>query len=367
MYINLWFNYDPNSKETFYCHPNQVSASYYDAENIQISFDEVPLPTHDAYLLCKVNTETHKAEELLEVKPDLTSWFIGDNIFKDIRVANDAAITQTVPNRIAVFPKPDDLFVREADWQFATSTLQLGKYPLFLGPKGCGKTKFANSLATATQMEFIKINCGTLFKPKQALVGTVQADNGSTKLMHSKFLRAFESDKPTLIFLDELSRIPSSASNSLMTILDREQSYIYVEDEARDAVKGNQVLFNAAANFGFEYTDTRNQDGAFLDRFIKIVLRYLEPDEEEEMVHKFSPKAKRSDIKLLVQAANICRNQEQVLRVGVSSRQLIDMADYLGLGYSLKEVIDNIFVNLFYNGTQDNTKTVANYLKAISL
>jgi MoxR-like ATPase len=185
--------------------------------------------------------------------------------------------------------------------------------------------------------------------------------------MHSKFRRAFESDKPTLIFLDELSRIPSSASNSLMTILDREQSYIYVEDEARDAVKGNQVLFNAAANFGFEYTDTRNQDGAFLDRFIKIVLRYLEPDEEEEMVHKFSPKAKRSDIKLLVQAANICRNQEQVLRVGVSSRQLIDMADYLGLGYSLKEVIDNIFVNLFYNGTQDNTKTVANYLKAISL
>lgn len=254
--------------------------------------------------------------------------------------------------------KPDSLYLSKIKWQFLTTSLMIGKYPLLIGPKGCGKTSTAYDLAKATERDFFPINCGAIFKPKQTLVGTVQAKDGSTFLVNSEFMKYYTSDKPTLIFLDELSRIPQGAANYFMTILDRLQSYLYIEEQGERVYKGKDVTFIAAANFGYEYTDTRNVDGALMDRFIKIMIDYLPEDEEIELLQNKAPKANKLDIKSLVKNANDCREAKDTLRVGVSTRQLVDMAHYLEVGFTLKDIVDEIFVNLFFNGTMDERDVV---------
>lgn len=74
------------------------------------------------------------------------------------------------------------------------------------------------------------------------------------------------------------------AANFLMTILDRRQSYLYDEDSGVRYNKGTNVQFVAAGNTGFAYVSTQRLDSAFEDRFIKVQLDYLTPEEEAALM-----------------------------------------------------------------------------------
>ena len=97
-----------------------------------------------------------------------------------------------------------------------------------------------------------------------------------------------------MIFLDELTRIPMVAANFLMTILDRRQSYLYDEDSGVRYNKGTNVQFVAAGNTGFAYVSTQRLDSAFEDRFIKVQLDYLTPEEEAALMMQRYPLVKAS-------------------------------------------------------------------------
>ncbi|MEO6304515.1 MAG: MoxR family ATPase [Bacteroidia bacterium] len=262
--------------------------------------------------------------------------------------------------------KPVELFIPEMNWNLINTTIDLKKYPLLIGPKGCGKTQTAQSIAKARGMKFYPINCGSIFKPKQTLVGQMQAKDGTTFLLSSEFLTYFTDDceEGVLIFLDEISRIPQGAANYFMTILDRIQSYIYIEEEGRQVYRGKNVVFVAAANFGYEYSDTRNLDGALIDRFMKFIIDYLPEKDEIELIQQRVPTAVPTDIKRLVKYATMFRENAEKLRIAVSTRQLIDMAEYLPKGYDIKTIFDNIFINLFVNGSMDERDTVNKMIDA---
>lgn len=293
--------------------------------------------------------------------------FISTSAIKKTIEENKLVILNQKTETVNVtYVKPDELFLSSTNWNFINSTMDLKKYPLLIGPKGCGKTQTAYSIAKARGMKFYTINCGSIFKPKQTLVGQMQAKEGTTYLLSSEFLRYFtdDSEEGVMIFLDEISRIPPAAANYFMTILDRIQSYIYVEEEAKQVKRGKNVVFIAAANFGYEYTDTRNLDGALIDRFIKFLIDYLPAEQEIELIKQRVPEANIKDIKKLVDYATLFRKQSEKLRVSVSTRQLIDMADYLPLGYSVQTIFDNIFLNLFVNGSMDERETVRKIMDA---
>ena len=64
-------------------------------------------------------------------------------------------------------------------------------------------------LADAMEMDYFGFDMGQAFKPKKMFVGgLVIGDEGKTLAVRSEFFKAFTSDRPTLIFLDELTRIP---------------------------------------------------------------------------------------------------------------------------------------------------------------
>lgn len=232
-------------------------------------------------------------------------------------------------------------------WEFLCHTLYLKKYPFLLGPKGCGKSSVAKELADAMEMEYYAFDMGQAFKPKKMFLGgLIMGDEGKTMAVRSEFFKAFTSEKPTLIFLDELTRIPMVAANFLMTILDRQQSYLYDEDSGIRYVKGENVLFVAAGNTGFAYVSTQRLDSAFEDRFIKVQLNYLTSEEEADLIRQRYPSVEKGAAQQLANIARLLRQAEQkeALSVSLSTRQVLDAAAYLQLGYTLREVVEGVIL-----------------------
>jgi len=255
---------------------------------------------------------------------------------------------------------PAGLEIDDKVWNLICTSAKIDKYILLLGPKGCGKTETAKQLAAATGMELVSFNMGAAFKPKQMFAGMLQAENGDTVFIESEFLKAFQSETLTLIFLDELTRTPQVATNYLMTILDRNQSYIYIEELGKRVYRGSGVRFICAGNVGSQYTDTRTIDGAFWDRFIKLPVDYLSQAKEEKLVMSRAPKANPKAVKTLIDRAKKTREAEKSgkLSSAISTRQLIDMAHYLELGFTVEEVFENIFLNNFINGNNDERSEI---------
>ena len=279
-----------------------------------------------------------------------------------IKEQNRKVLENTVYNIITIKP-PKNVFVDNLTWQLLLSSIELNMYPLFLGPKGAGKTTIAKAVATAMGYKFYKLNCGQLLKPKQALIGMTNSENGSTHLTESLFLKYFRSNEKVIIFLDEFSRTPSIASNYMITMLDEHDSFIYIEDTGELVYKGPNVVFIAAANFGFEYTDTRLQDGAVIDRFVRFQFNYLTIIEEMKLIKSVVPNVNDNDLKLLLECINICRDNIEKIQVGVSTRQAINFSKLLSKGFKFKEVF-NIFLNLFKNGDMDESENVKELLKS---
>lgn len=260
--------------------------------------------------------------------------------------------TTYVAGQATLFPftppkHSDNLCIPVQTWEFLCHTLYLKRYPFLLGPKGCGKSSIAKELADAMGMEYFAFDMGQAFKPKKMFVGgLIIGDDGKTKAVRSEFFKAFVSTKPTLIFLDELTRTPMVAANFLMTILDRQQSYIYDEDSGKRYNKGENVLFVAAGNVGFAYVSTQRLDTAFEDRFIKVRLNYLTAEEEAALIRARFPKVSRDAATQLAKVAEVLRlaEQKETLSVSLSTRQVLDAAAYIPLGYRLDEVIERVIL-----------------------
>ena len=261
---------------------------------------------------------------------------------------------------------PEDLYIDAKVWNMVAASVHLDKYVILLGPKGCGKTETAKQLAVATKMKLVSFNMGAAFKPKQMFAGMLTAKDGDTVFIESEFLTAFQSEEPTLVFLDEITRTPQVATNYLMTILDRNQSYIYIEELGKRVYKGKGVKFICAGNVGSQYTDTRTLDGAFWDRFIKIPVNYLPKEEEEKLIAIRAPKAPKKVINELINRATKCRTAEinGALTSGISTRQLIDMAHYAEIGFTLEDIFENIFLNNFINGNSNEIEQVKGIIQS---
>lgn len=261
---------------------------------------------------------------------------------------------------------PKDIYVSQLTWDFILSSFELDVYLLLHGPTGSGKTAIIYAAAQSLGYDFYPINCGTLLKPEQSLIGSIQAKDGSTFIVEAEFLKYYTSDKPTIIFLNELNRTPQIAANYMMTILDKLQSYLYVKELGKRIYKSPTVKFIADCNIGKRYTDTRTLDAAFLNRFLKIDVDYLSEEEEVTLIKQKVPNAKTKDITTLVRKGNLIREQEDELMVSISTRELIEMSKFLSLGFSVSEIVEKLVKNIFIDSFHSNKETISKLFDSIS-
>lgn len=266
---------------------------------------------------------------------------------------------------------PEDLTIDQNKWAILNASLQDNQNIMLLGPKGTGKTETAQQLARANDAGYYAFNMGSAFKPKQLFIGQLHAKqndagNVETVLFESEFLKAFQAEELTFIFLDEITRTPAAAANYLMTITDLNQGYIYVEELGKRIYKGKGVRFIAAGNVGSQYVDTRTQDTAFWDRFSKLRLDYLTPEDEVKLLIRKVPglpaKAANNLVKIANKTREACENDQ--ISNCLSFRQLITGAKLLNRGFTLEKVIDEVLINNFINGTVDDREAAKTYLQS---
>ena len=73
---------------------------------------------------------------------------------------------------------------------------------------------------------------------------------------------------------------------------------------------------------------------------------YLTPEEEAGLIVQRFPAVKRAVAQQLADVARLLRQAEQkeALTVSLSTRQVLDAAAYLQLGYTLREVVEEVIL-----------------------
>lgn len=368
---------------TFYCSFNHGSfyiTPYEEIKEIEhalnlpllhklLNISNIELPDTDfiyeSIFYCQVDVFEYSVVKILEIT-DIKKWLVSGyekkvekNHLKNLKAITDTKTMLAKSIERQDFIIPEDISIDQLTWDFLLSSIDLGIYLLLHGPTGAGKTTIIYAAAKQLGYDFFPINCGTLIKPESTLIGSVQAKEGSTFLVESEFLKYYTSSEPTLIFLNELTRTPPAATNYMMSILDKQQSYIYVKELGKRLYKGPHVKFIADCNIGKRYTDTRNLDAAFMNRFLKIDVSYLPEEKEVALIKAKVPDAQVKDIRSLVSKANLIRDQEDTLLISISTRDLIEMSKYLTKDFSVKEIVEKIMKNIFIDTHSSNKEIIS--------
>jgi len=315
------------------------------------------------FLLVEIDLKTYEIVEIVELLEISAS--LDKDLLKETETYNRNILTDMPKMKVPKIPIPDDIYINSVIWDMLVTSILVDEYPLLIGPKGCGKTSTGRALAKALGYNFYPMNCADLMKPESTLIGTTTAKDGSTQFNESLFLKHYTSKEKTIIYLQEMSRITQNGANSLTTITEQPHSYIYIKERSELVYKGENVIFMGDANFGMEYTGTNALDGAFFDRFTPFSINYLPEKEEIHLLITRIKDLEESDAVKLVELANKIRSLGDDLPSGVSTRKLLSMAKYLAAGFTLGEVVNNIFKNLFKNGTQVESEEINNIFNSI--
>lgn len=240
--------------------------------------------------------------------------------------------------------KPPYLKMKPMKWKHAIRSALRGENLMFTGPSGCGKTMAVMEVRKALKRPFHYMNLGSTQDPRTTLIGTREADDGTTYFKPAPFVNVIQNEN-SMVLLDEISRAHPEAWNILLTVLDPKQRYLQV-DEAAESDKvpvADGVCFMSTANIGTQYTATRQMDRALEERFTIIEMDILDHEEEFDLLQKLFPNVENEKLETLAKIAHESRREVKATNPSlnriISTRQTVQMAGQLRDGYSMLEAI----------------------------
>lgn len=260
--------------------------------------------------------------------------------------------------------KPEELLVSELKWKYAVRSVIRSQNVLMVGPTGSGKTMMVKWLAKALDRPLHIFNLGATQDPRATLIGNTHFDSDKgTYFAQSPFIKAIQ-EPNSIILLDELSRANPEAFNILMSVLDRNQRYVRI-DESSDSPTIEvhpTVTFIGTANVGVEYTSTRVIDRALQDRFVTIQMDYLDKEGEVRLLSNLFGELPSSDIDRVADIVTLIRSdvekEDGMLERNLSTRHSIEMASLLNDGFSMEEVLEIVvYPNYSTEGGLDSERT----------
>lgn len=260
--------------------------------------------------------------------------------------------------------RPEYLIMDDKNWRYLVRNVLRGKNTMLIGPAGCGKTLAVSTVANAMERPFYYFNLGATQDPRGSLIGSMHFDaTTGTYFSKATFIRAIQTEN-AVILLDELSRAHPEAWNILMTVLDETQRYVRLDESPNGEVvkvaKG--VCFIATANFGMEYTSTREVDYAILDRFQLIKMKLLDKDNQSKLLRLACPNIDDVSVNVLTsvyQQVNdeIDSNSGKLTR-RISTRTTIAAAELICDGFSVRDALEvSVFPYFSEDGGLESEQT----------
>lgn len=228
---------------------------------------------------------------------------------------------------------------------------------LLIGPAGAGKTAVIEQMAARLGWPVWAVSCSGKVRTSHWL-GTFALRDGATVWQDGPLTLAMRHGG---VFLaDEITRLDAAEQMALVRVLDGGSVTI---PETGEVIRPHKLFrFAATGNSGGFGDDTgayvgeRVSSYAFVDRFIKLRVDYLDAQQEEELLKKAAPGLPDAMRRLLVELAQHVRKASQAsggggLRVNISTRALVACAKEayayksMGLDHPLTEAIDDIILN----------------------
>lgn len=251
--------------------------------------------------------------------------------------------------------KPDLLVIDELNWKLGFRAFLRGENILILGDSGSGKTMTAAGLAESLNRPLFRFNMGNMQDAVSGLIGNThyKKDEG-TFFAESDFIRAITTPYAAIL-LDEFTRLTPDAENILMSVLDRDQRYLRIDqDEKTPVIKvAKGVTFIGTANVGSEYTSTRIIDRATKDRFSTIIeVPNLDEDQETELMKKKYPELNLNYIKAFAAIASHTRKEIEksdnpLVSTIISTRSVHAQAELSLDGFYFSEVMEALVLPMY--------------------
>lgn len=203
---------------------------------------------------------------------------------------------------------------------------------LVAGKQGCGKSTLVRQFAARNRRPLATFQVGILSEPGQ-LFGEHRLDHGRTYFQEFLFPKAIQTPG-CVIHLEEINRPEHpKALNMLFSVLSEDRS-VWI-DELGHIKVADGVVFFATLNEGDEYIGTEMLDAALKDRFYVMVLNYLPPDVEAEVLHRKTG-IDKGDALTIVNVAEKLRNNRSD-PILVSTRHTLMVAELVNLGAAVRD------------------------------
>jgi len=214
-----------------------------------------------------------------------------------------------------------------------------GRHPvniLVAGKQGCGKSTLVRQFAARTGRPLATFQVGILSEPGQ-LFGEHRLKGGRTCFQEFLFPKAIRTPR-CVIHLEEINRPEHpKALNMLFSILSEDRS-AWTDELGRLEVADNVVFF-ATLNEGDEFIGTEMLDAALRDRFYVMMLDYLPPDIEREVLLKKTGIGEAEALTIVNIAEKLRHNHHDP--VLVSTRHTLMIAELVNLGSTVRDAFVN--------------------------
>ncbi len=253
----------------------------------------------------------------------------------------------------------DGFYVSEEKWRVLARNLSKKKNTMLVGPTGSGKSELVKRLCEQTGTPFTIIQMGAITDPTEQLVGKMDLDpsTNGTRFDWADFALAIQ--RPGVVLLDEINRVPRNGFNILFNVLDgfRELTAPGAKNTDSRTIKVNpDCVFFATANIGAEYTGTGAIDSALRNRFMLLELDYLDIKEETAIL-KARTGISTDDAKNI---ATVAANIRSAYRTGselehsVSTRETLECAEMVKDGFEVQDAMEICFLPSFEGGINDS-------------
>lgn len=282
-----------------------------------------------------------------------------------IPLANKGKTGRTLFDSISSDPKlacpkaKDGFYVSEPVWKLLIRNLKVKQNTLLTGPSGSGKTELIKKLCEVTNTPLTIIAMGGVTDVTDHLVGKLDLDPATkgTKFDWAEFALAIQ--RPGVILLDEINRIPRGGANILYSVLDNTRTLHANGAKSTDVreIKVNpECCFFATANIGSEFTDANEIDEALRTRLCaQIPLDFMDVKTETKVLVARTGIDSDDARSIAEVAADIRREyRKQTLQYNVSVRETLYTAELVRDGLDVEEALEFGFLVHYEKGLTDN-------------